>query len=303
MVARWGDRGVLRSYSPVLTIGGCLVVDPAPPLRPRRPERLEDRAVADAPTRLVAFVAAAGWAGLTREDLAVRAGVHPMEVDEIVRKVVPLGIVAVQDRLLPVGLIDRARRDGLDALAAYHKEHHLEPGMPLELLRTALGSSDVADHVLAVAVEDGSVVVEGSSARLAEFAPRLWEREEQQAVAVRDALREAGPLGKIEGELEEYARGSTVRDLMEYLVREGGVVRVGRDRYYDRSAVRELRDSILAEVRERGRAMPAELREKTGLTRKYLIPFLEWLDGAGYTVRDGDGRRLGPRSEAGDGDS
>jgi len=71
-------------------------------------------------------------------------------------------------------------------------------------------------------------------------------------------------------------------------------VRVGRDRYYDSEAIERVRNAILAEIRERGRASPSELREKTGLTRKYLIPILEWMDGAGFTVRDGDARRVGP---------
>ena len=54
-----------------------------------------------------------------------------------------------------------------------------------------------------------------------------------------------------------------------------------------------LRDAVVEEVRRLGRATPAHLREKTGLARKYLIPVLEWLDACGYTVREGDARRLG----------
>jgi selenocysteine-specific elongation factor len=87
--------------------------------------------------------------------------------------------------------------------------------------------------------------------------------------------------------------------IVEYLVRQGTAARVGRERYYDREALERLREEIVDEVGRLGRAAPAELRARTGLTRKYLIPVLEWLDGAGFTVRDGDARRLGPAAGGG----
>jgi selenocysteine-specific elongation factor len=74
-------------------------------------------------------------------------------------------------------------------------------------------------------------------------------------------------------------------------------VRVGKDRYYDRDSLDRLLQQILAGVREVERASPAQLKEVTGLSRKYLIPLLEWMDAELLTLRHGDGRTLGPKAQ------
>jgi selenocysteine-specific elongation factor len=83
-------------------------------------------------------------------------------------------------------------------------------------------------------------------------------------------------------------------DLLEYYVRHGRVVRVGKDRYYGCDALDRLLLTILRAVQDTGGATPAQLKEQTGLTRKYLIPVLEWMDGRGMTRREAEVRRLGP---------
>jgi selenocysteine-specific elongation factor len=100
-----------------------------------------------------------------------------------------------------------------------------------------------------------------------------------------------------ESELLERLQSPRSRELAEFGVRSGTLIRVGRDRFYDAAALHGVRRTILEMIRDRGRASPAEIRDMLGLTRKYLIPILEWLDAGGYTVRDGDARRLGPRGE------
>ncbi|MDH3497646.1 MAG: selenocysteine-specific translation elongation factor, partial [Gemmatimonadota bacterium] len=76
VVARWGDRLVIRSYSPVTTIGGAIVADPWPAARPRRPRGLEALLAAE-PDRVRAAVRRAPAEGLPREELPVRLGVPP----------------------------------------------------------------------------------------------------------------------------------------------------------------------------------------------------------------------------------
>jgi selenocysteine-specific elongation factor len=93
--------------------------------------------------------------------------------------------------------------------------------------------------------------------------------------------------------LESVGQGA--REIAEFLVRVGEAKRIGADRYYDTSEFERLKNDIVSEIaRVGGVATPAQLREKTGLSRKFLIPALEWLDGEGVTAREGDGRRLGP---------
>ncbi|UCF41664.1 MAG: selenocysteine-specific translation elongation factor, partial [Gemmatimonadota bacterium] len=299
LVARWGDRGVVRSYSPMHTIGGCVVVDPWPPPRPRRPVELEARTAADPVARVRALVALEGKRGVGVADLPIRLGIHPATVDRVVNEVTTLGVLNIEGRLLPQVVVEASRRRLEQALEGYHEEHPLEPGMPRELLRAALDLPDLAEHLEENLAHEGWIVLEGGTVRLASYQPTLSARQREWSERIGTALAAAGYQGQSAQELGEHVPPAEAVPLAEYLVRQGTAARVGRERYYDRAALERLRDEIVEEVGRLGRASPAELRVRTGLTRKYLIPVLEWLDGAGFTARDGDARRLGPAAGGG----
>jgi selenocysteine-specific elongation factor len=74
-------------------------------------------------------------------------------------------------------------------------------------------------------------------------------------------------------------------------VQQGDVVQVEPGRYLSREALEEFR-LVLREVGSAGQITPGAIRDRTGLSRKYLIPLLEWADRTGLTRREGDGRRL-----------
>ena len=108
---------------------------------------------------------------------------------------------------------------------------------------------------------------------------------------IRRELESARFEGRTAGELAASAPGASAAEIAEFLVRDGTAIRVGKDRYYTRVHLEEAVGKVLAEVQARGKATPSELRSALGLTRKYLIPILEWMDAQGLTVRDGDARR------------
>ena len=299
VVARWGDRGVLRSYSPMSTIGGCVIGDPFPPRKPRRPVDLEQRLDVDRARRLLAFVELGGWNGLPLDDVAVRTGVHVRDVPEVVEQARALGVRIVGERLVAGTVLDHARDVTLEAIGTYHGAHPLEPGMPRELARAVLRRPEYADVVHTGLAEQGIVQVERETLRLTEFRPELSARHSEWATAMRQILEEAGPRGATEPELAAGVGVERVRDVAEFMVRQGEAARVGQDRYFDAVALGQLQTQILDFIAEHGRATPAQLRDITGLTRKYLIPVLEWMDGSGFTIRDGDSRRAGPAGARG----
>lgn len=94
--------------------------------------------------------------------------------------------------------------------------------------------------------------------------------------------------------VDELARSTGRRDLPELLrlaAARGQVEAVERGRYYAREALEQF-TSVLVDLGERGDIVPADIRDRLGITRKYLIPLLEWADEKGITVRVGEGRRL-----------
>ncbi len=294
VLARWGDRAVLRSVSPMTTVGGCRVVDPFPPPRPRRPVNLAARAGEDPVQRVRAFVAAQGPRGLSVEDLTVRLGLAPGEVPRTVGEAVGNGILRAGDRLVPQAAAAQAREAVLERLAAFHRDHPLLPGLPLETLRQLVGEPGLAAQLLDVLRSESAVAQEGGAVRLAAHRPALPGHLSGPATAIRGELESAGPEGRTAAELAAGHVGVPVVEIAEFFVREGTAIRAGKDRYYDRAKLESAARAVLAELRQRGDVGPAEVRVALGLTRKYLIPILEWMDAQGLTVRVGDSRRLGP---------
>jgi selenocysteine-specific elongation factor len=95
-------------------------------------------------------------------------------------------------------------------------------------------------------------------------------------------------------ELIERLDRQDLRDTLRLAAREGRVVSIGRDRYFAKSALDRF-IATLADIGSEGDITIAELRQRLGLTRKFLIPLLEWSDGQGVTTRVGDVRRLARR--------
>jgi selenocysteine-specific elongation factor len=294
VVARWGDRGVIRSYSPVTTIGGCVVVDPWPPGRPRRPTALEERGQSRPGERVAAFVVREPRRGLAVDGLTVRLGLHPGNVTRAIEAAQTLDVVRVGERLVLQGVLDQVREATMRALERHHAEHPLEPGLSRQMARRVTGFPGLADHVHRLLASEGAVAIEGENIRLSSHRTKLTAEQEELAAELVAALKLAGYQGCTARELESGAAGGRAGPVLSFLVRQGTARRVGKDRYYDRQALARLADDLVDEVAKRGRATPSELRERTGLSRKFLIPVLEWLDQEGFTVREGDSRRLGP---------
>jgi len=93
-------------------------------------------------------------------------------------------------------------------------------------------------------------------------------------------------------ELERELPGTPVRALLAHLARSGTIEAIDAERYAATGALAEFRSALEAALAELRSATPAELRDRFGLTRKYLIPLLEWADRRGITRRAGDARVL-----------
>jgi len=288
LVVRAGDRFVIRGGSPVGTLGGGTVVDPHPAHRRARPWSGAHDSVA---ARLVLALAEAGREGSELADLPVRLGGRPEEIADVVARNGP-AILHVGTRIF-----EARQRDDLVAFIgqlvdAHHRRNPLDSGAPLQTIRAQLaGRPELVSDALAAAVAAGGIEVVGGLIRRAGWAPRLSESESSLREALVDTLVAAGAEPPSVSELTSL-HGPSVGPLMRILEREAVLVSVEADRYYAATAldalVRRLRDGM-APGREYS---PGDLRDVVGLSRKYLIPFLEYCDRRGITERRSGGRVL-----------
>ena len=287
IVARAGDRFVLRSASPVATMGGGVVLDPLAPIRARA-WPADDRAPA---ALLARVVVEGGAAGVLVSELPVRLGVAPARARQLADAA---GGWRVGERLIGEATRASLAVEALATLAGFHAEQPLEPGAPLQWLRSRLRAPDEVSAALLLAMSaEGTIVVEQGLARERGFVPRLSASQDTLRASLLAALESAGQEPP---SLEELAvtlgvSASALTPVVRLLAREGSLVAVEPSRYYAATTVTLL----LARLREGMRADadygPAELRELLGFSRKFLIPFLEFADRAGHTLRDAGGRR------------
>ena len=293
IVARGGDRFVIRSFSPVTTIGGGVVLDPFPAKRPRVSER---GLSAEQPPaeRLARFVEEAGVAGVSVRDVAVRLGVLSVDVSRTIAAA-GKGILQAGELLVSRKAMTAEVERLAEVVAKHHEEHPLDPGLSLQALRAAVGAPPA---VLDLLVEHGAkkqaweLVDGGAAVRKPGWQAALKARAGGAGDRLARRLSEARWQLPTVSELQREFDDPQVPALLAHLAREGSVERVDQERYAVKQALEDFRRALEDTLKELGAATPAQFRDRLGLTRKYLIPLLEWADRRGITARKGDTRVL-----------
>jgi selenocysteine-specific elongation factor len=278
VVARADDRFVLRSASPLATVGGGVVTDP---LAPRRGKPFAKLDVSD---RLGTMAAEAGLHGVPASVLPVRLRVGAGQSFKS-RDVARIG-----DRWYSTDALDAARSTLLSLIRAHHSEKPLDPGASREDVRSRLGAEPaIFDHLVSELVAKKKLEAAGAVLRLPGRAAELSPTQQKVADQVIETLGAAGREPPSVGELEQRF-GSHTLPVLRHLERQKRVVQVEDSRYYAPEAVRELLQRLEEGMSGKGEVAPTDLKEVLGFSRKYLIPFLEYCDKRGYTQRRGNGR-------------
>jgi selenocysteine-specific elongation factor len=177
-------------------------------------------------------------------------------------------------------------------VAEFEVHSPLSSGIPARTLRETLRVSDeLADISIRELERLAEIEIAGPVVRRRGWKPSPTSSDLNMSNHLAHDICAGGQEPPSVGEL--VARyGSSVPAVLHFLERQGRLVQVETDRYYDRSAV----DELVAKLREGlapGRSyVPAQLRDILGFSRKYLIPFLEFCDRQGVTERRGEGRVL-----------
>ena len=285
VLARAGDRFVLRLPSPATTIGGGLVVDPHPPARRAHPWP----AGLGVAQRVAAMLAEAGASGVELASIPVRAGASPAALAALrdAPEHVAVGAGRVAARPAFEALLVRAE----EALREHHARNPLEEGAALAAIRASIGAAGaVFDVLVRELVGRGRATVHGAVMRAAGWAPALDASSSAIAERLLATLAASGREPPSVGELAA-ALGADPRSVLRFLERGGRVVAVEEDRFYLAETLAGMVGELTASMAPGRVYSPAELRDLLGLSRKYLIPFLEHCDQRSITVRAEGGRR------------
>ncbi len=300
VVAR-GDHFILRSYSPVTTVGGGLVVEPLAYYRRFAREGLADlrRKEQGAADELVSGALTAGAAPLAPADLAARTGLP----EEVLRP--QLEALAGRGEAVPLGEDYFLHRTGYETVgeevrrvvAEYHRLHPLRIGIPREELRQkVLPKTDSKRFLHLLRRLEADRVVTLDRDRVAGSGRRLTLTPAQQRL--RQGLLERFRAGGFSPpSVAEAARGledqaTPTEEVIQLALEAGELVKVADDLYFGREAVAQAEGLLKNHLRAKGRMSMAEFRDLLTTTRKYAVPLLEYFDAMHLTRRVGDNRML-----------
>lgn len=298
-----GDRFIIRAYSPPITIGGGVVLDPAPTRPGVRSEEgrasLERlRTTADRGLDAVrAMAEAAGLAGMALASLVPRAGVAPGQVAMVRKALGGQGVVTAGDRLVATAAIERAAKALLEMIAASHAANPMSDGLPREEAREkvfARVSPAIFEHVVA-ALRARQAIVGTERLALPSHKPIVAGADDRMRSAIVEAYRMGGlkPPDAAAVEAGVKAPKAIVEKVTALLLREKVLVKLDTIVFHA-EALQTLKAEVAALKQNApgGRATVdvAAFKDRYGVSRKYAIPLLEYLDRERVTRRTGDVR-------------
>ncbi len=302
LVALPGDRFVVRSYSPILTIGGGTLLDVDPPrFKLKAPTHLAHLKLlqeGSADAVVEEHVRHVGASGVRLQALSGRVPFGPEKLRGLLDGLVAGGRVLVVDRdwYLHPESVARLRALVVQALEAFHRANPLKPGMSREELRGRAGGAEdrVFASLLGTLEAAGVVRTERDKVRLAAHAVRLSADQQRAVDRVEEMFLRAGAAPPSAEEALAHAglRGSEEHELFQVLVQDGKLVRVKESLFFHPRALDTIQDKIVALLRERKEIGPGDIKDLLGISRKYAIPLLEFFDGRRVTVRVGERRVL-----------
>ncbi|HYA22713.1 MAG TPA: selenocysteine-specific translation elongation factor [Terriglobales bacterium] len=292
-----GDRFIIRQFSPVVTIGGGLVVENAPPRKFQNTTeyvQVLKQLTGNSAEALRTRVAIAGTPGITLAEAVARSGMPAKKVIETAAAMPEISRIG--DCLISNTAREQTQEDLVSTVDAFHKQNPLVAGMSREELRGHFrnASHDVFMRVVEDALRARRLELAGELVRLPGRGVTMKDEESESKKIIEDAFSSAGlkvPATKdvLAGLKVDRARAQKIVTL---LLRDKVLVKISEDLLFHKDALADLRKRMAAEKAKSARIDVARFKELTGVTRKYAIPLLEYLDREHVTRRVGDERMI-----------
>ena len=292
-----GDRFILRQFSPVVTIGGGTVLDAAPISRmPGHANFLKVVASGNAEAILEARIARRRQAGISIFQLIAETGWTKVFIEA------QMGQALKNNRVVRIGelFVDLPELEALKlyivgTVGDFHKQNPLVNGINKEELRERpRASAEVVDATLDMLVREKKIEVVGDVVRLPGHSVVMKEEETESKNEIERAFASAGL--KVPA-LQEVMAGLKIdktraQKIVTLLLRDKVLVKVSDDLVFHGSALAKLRGQISSHKTRSATIDIAKFKELTGVSRKYAIPLLEYLDRERVTRRVGDAREI-----------
>ena len=308
VVAMSGDHFVIRSYSPITTIGGGEITDPLAKKRrkhvqPGESEKLH-RGTGEEKTNII--LERAGLEGITALRLAIRTGLPPGEQEKIIEKMLSgkntLMIDRDERRIVSSSVYGTFQERVLTGITAYHKKYPLKEGISKEELRRTLGGyidPKLFSKAIKDLADDKKITTDKDTVRIESHTVNLKDEEVQLREEITGIYRDAALTPPSMKEIVERfpEKRKAVADILHVMLSTNILVKINEDLYFHREALDRLKEEYRSVLVNEGKASPATFKELTGLSRKFIIPLMEYFDKTKLTIRVENYRMLRERAQ------
>ena len=300
-----GDHFVLRSYSPVTTIGGGQVIDPLP----AKHKRLNSKIIEDLnllqkgtlPEKISLILERTGFKGINLRGLSFRLGINARKIREALEILLSGRFAFLLDNddttVISAHFFHQLEELIINNITAYHKNNSLKEGISKEELKASQGniaSPKLFNMVINSLNKKGTIVSDKDNVRLAghqvEFSGELDYLRRDIARIYNDAGITPSSLTEVMNKFKDQK--TKAQSLIKLMLKEGDLIQINEELCFAREALEKLRNDYKAQLIKDGKATPASFKDLTGLSRKYIIPLMEYFDTNKLTVRVGDHRIL-----------
>ncbi|MDY6881708.1 MAG: selenocysteine-specific translation elongation factor [Desulfatiglans sp.] len=297
------DRYVLRSYSPVRTIGGGEILNALPNKKKRFSDRvLEEMKIlhrGELSEVIELFISLSRFSGMEQASLPFLVNMGKKRLDE------ELHSLKAQKRIVQYGknpnilihsdFYQQAENEISNTLLNYHKDNPLKVGLLKEELRSrTVGAKNqkLFGCLIERLTKEGRIVQDKEVVRLKDHSVTLKEDQQQARRKLEEIYLKGGLTPPYFSEVNEKLLKGVGADILEVMVKEGVIVKIKEDLYFHHRAVKDLEKRLVDFLKKNGEITTPQIKDMTGVSRKYTIPLIEYFDKTQVTVRVGDSRVL-----------
>ncbi len=289
-----GDRFIIRQFSPVITMGGGVVLDSSPPLRKPSLEQvttfLKTMLEGSPEQALVARVARSRTAGLALDAVTAQMNLRRADAEKLAARA---GLLHCGGILVAPAAFADASSHLVQAVRKFHDANPLVAGMSKEELRDRVGlGPEVFSAALAKLAANKTLEVAGELVHAPGRGVSMRDEESESKKTIEQAFQSAGLKVPALKDVLAVLKVDKVRaqKIVTLLLRERILIKISDDLVFHQSALADLRKKVTTVKATTPKIDVARFKDMTGVSRKYAIPLLEYLDRERVTRRVGDER-------------
>ena len=301
-----GDHYVVRSYSPVRTVGGGQILNPIPPkhkrFNPAIIQGLKGILSSDPETLIGFHLEASGHAGACFADLRLMTSLTDKQLEAALQGMMSARTIIQMDKeartFVHKKSFDTLVKEAAEHLKGYHQVFPLKSGMLKEELKSKFPSdTDVKlfNLVLNQMIKDNVIVQEEKTVRLKSHKVSLAADEATLRRQMLKIFKDSGLQPPFFRDIAETLKSepAQAKDVLNLLIEEGLIIRTKDDLFFHAEAIADLKQRLVKFLEQQGEMNPSQFKDMTGgASRKFLIPLLEYFDSKNVTLRVGDVRKL-----------